>query len=259
MITAIAPRPSGRRAHARTRTPCTPTACSASFFELGRSRSAPPAARSTSSRTSSRRRPLDIPPFVLRGEVEESSATWGGPSAGRPREGRAARGVRPVHRPASRAYEADQPFEDNDEETRRALPAAELHRLSTRRSSWCSGSAAPAARAEATHRQRDAGAHRDAHPHGPAAGPHGDEPRRPRPACSRSLSSTPEELIAAADASRPRLLEEQTATEERTRHSEELHETFRELGVYRLLQPDATAAWRWTCPPSTADDVDRRG
>ena len=49
--------------------------------------------------------------------------------------------------------------------------------------------------------------------------------------------STPDELIAAADALRPRLLEEQAATEERTRYSEELHETFRELGVYRLLQP----------------------
>ena len=45
------------------------------------------------------------------------------------------------------------------------------------------------------------------------------------------------DLVAAADALRPRLLEEQAATEERTRYSEELHETFRELGFYRLLQP----------------------
>jgi 3-hydroxy-9,10-secoandrosta-1,3,5(10)-triene-9,17-dione monooxygenase len=49
--------------------------------------------------------------------------------------------------------------------------------------------------------------------------------------------STAEELVAAADELRPRLLEEQAATEERTRYSEELHETFRELGFYRLLQP----------------------
>jgi len=49
--------------------------------------------------------------------------------------------------------------------------------------------------------------------------------------------STPAELIAAADALRPRLLDEQAATEERTRYSEELHETFRDLGFYRILQP----------------------
>ena len=49
--------------------------------------------------------------------------------------------------------------------------------------------------------------------------------------------STAAELIAAADELRPRLLEEQAATEERTRYSEDLHETFRELGFYRMLQP----------------------
>jgi 3-hydroxy-9,10-secoandrosta-1,3,5(10)-triene-9,17-dione monooxygenase len=49
--------------------------------------------------------------------------------------------------------------------------------------------------------------------------------------------STAEELVAAADELRPRLLEDQAASEERTRYSEELHETFRELGFYRLLQP----------------------
>ena len=45
------------------------------------------------------------------------------------------------------------------------------------------------------------------------------------------------ELVASAEALRPRLLEEQAATEQRTRYSEELHDTFRELGFYRLLQP----------------------
>ena len=49
--------------------------------------------------------------------------------------------------------------------------------------------------------------------------------------------STATDLVAAADALRERLLEEQAATEERTRYSEELHETFRELGFYRMLQP----------------------
>ncbi len=46
-----------------------------------------------------------------------------------------------------------------------------------------------------------------------------------------------EDLVARADALRPRLLEEQEATEQRTRYSEELHEIFRDAGFYRLLQP----------------------
>jgi 3-hydroxy-9,10-secoandrosta-1,3,5(10)-triene-9,17-dione monooxygenase len=48
---------------------------------------------------------------------------------------------------------------------------------------------------------------------------------------------TADELVARADALRPRLLEEQAATEERTRYSEDLHEHFRECGFYRLLVP----------------------
>jgi 3-hydroxy-9,10-secoandrosta-1,3,5(10)-triene-9,17-dione monooxygenase len=48
---------------------------------------------------------------------------------------------------------------------------------------------------------------------------------------------TSEELVAKADALRPRLLEEQASTEERARYSEELHEIFREAGFYRLLVP----------------------
>ena len=48
---------------------------------------------------------------------------------------------------------------------------------------------------------------------------------------------TPGDIVAIADALRPRLLEEQAATEERTRYSEELHETFRDAGFYRLLVP----------------------
>jgi 3-hydroxy-9,10-secoandrosta-1,3,5(10)-triene-9,17-dione monooxygenase len=45
------------------------------------------------------------------------------------------------------------------------------------------------------------------------------------------------ELVAQADALRPRLLEEQAATEERAMYSEEFHELFRDAGFYRLVQP----------------------
>ena len=43
--------------------------------------------------------------------------------------------------------------------------------------------------------------------------------------------------VAFADELRPRLLEEQAATEERAQYSVELHETFTEAGLYRLVQP----------------------
>jgi 3-hydroxy-9,10-secoandrosta-1,3,5(10)-triene-9,17-dione monooxygenase len=49
--------------------------------------------------------------------------------------------------------------------------------------------------------------------------------------------TTPEEIVAKADELRPWLVEEQAATEERTHYSEELHETFRQAGFYRLLVP----------------------
>ena len=52
-----------------------------------------------------------------------------------------------------------------------------------------------------------------------------------------STVSSPADLVAAADELRPHLLEEQAATEERTRYSEELHERFRDVGFYRILQP----------------------
>jgi 3-hydroxy-9,10-secoandrosta-1,3,5(10)-triene-9,17-dione monooxygenase len=44
-------------------------------------------------------------------------------------------------------------------------------------------------------------------------------------------------LLARAEELRPRLLEEQAATEERTFYSEELHEAFRDAGFYRLHVP----------------------
>jgi 3-hydroxy-9,10-secoandrosta-1,3,5(10)-triene-9,17-dione monooxygenase len=45
------------------------------------------------------------------------------------------------------------------------------------------------------------------------------------------------ELVAQADELRPRLLEEQAATEERAMYSQEVHELFRDAGFYRLVQP----------------------
>jgi 3-hydroxy-9,10-secoandrosta-1,3,5(10)-triene-9,17-dione monooxygenase len=46
-----------------------------------------------------------------------------------------------------------------------------------------------------------------------------------------------DELVARADAFRPRLLEDQAAAEERAQYSEEMHEAFTEAGFYRLVQP----------------------
>jgi 3-hydroxy-9,10-secoandrosta-1,3,5(10)-triene-9,17-dione monooxygenase len=51
------------------------------------------------------------------------------------------------------------------------------------------------------------------------------------------VAVTADEVVARADALRPRLLEEQAATEARTRYSEELHEAFRDAGFYRILEP----------------------
>ena len=53
----------------------------------------------------------------------------------------------------------------------------------------------------------------------------------------RPQTTTPAEIVAAADALRPQLYAEQAATEERSYYSQELHEAFREAGFYRLLMP----------------------
>ena len=53
----------------------------------------------------------------------------------------------------------------------------------------------------------------------------------------RPLTTTPAEIVAAAEALRPQLLAEQAATEERSYYSRELHDAFREAGFYRLLMP----------------------
>jgi 3-hydroxy-9,10-secoandrosta-1,3,5(10)-triene-9,17-dione monooxygenase len=51
------------------------------------------------------------------------------------------------------------------------------------------------------------------------------------------MATLVEDVVARADALRPRLLGEQAETEERARYSEELHEAFTEAGFYRLVQP----------------------
>ena len=54
---------------------------------------------------------------------------------------------------------------------------------------------------------------------------------------SAEVAVTADEVVARADSLRPRLLEEQAATEERSYYSEELHEAFKEAGFYRILVP----------------------
>ena len=146
---------SGRRAGAATRTRSTPAACSRLlFFELGAI--AVGAARGRDRRLRGRpaaRRPLDIPPFVLRGEVDEYQHHLGDADrARRRRGGGAARGGRPLHRPGDarlRGRPAGRRQRRGDAAA--ARPAAALHpAVPTRRSTWSSGRAARAARAAGT-------------------------------------------------------------------------------------------------------------
>src|SRR5262249_44663314 len=60
---------------------------------------------------------------------------------------------------------------------------------------------------------------------------------RLREAVSAGAETTERALIARADELRPRLLEAQAATEERSFYSEELHEAFTDAGFYRLHVP----------------------
>ena len=53
---------------------------------------------------------------------------------------------------------------------------------------------------------------------------------------------TPDELVARAVALRPKLIAAQADTEERTYHSEELHQDFLDAGFYRCYALRATAA-----------------
>ena len=52
-----------------------------------------------------------------------------------------------------------------------------------------------------------------------------------------TVPATPREMVARARELRDRLRAEQAATEERTYHSSELFEAFRDAGLYRMLQP----------------------
>jgi len=59
---------------------------------------------------------------------------------------------------------------------------------------------------------------------------------------------TPEQALAAARALRPRLIEEQAETEQRTRHSPELHEEFLRSGFYHLLRPRTFGGYEFDLP-----------
>jgi 3-hydroxy-9,10-secoandrosta-1,3,5(10)-triene-9,17-dione monooxygenase len=59
---------------------------------------------------------------------------------------------------------------------------------------------------------------------------------------------TPREIVARAAAMRPKLLEEQAQTEERTFYSEETHRAFTEAGFYRILQPRRFGGYEFDMP-----------
>jgi 3-hydroxy-9,10-secoandrosta-1,3,5(10)-triene-9,17-dione monooxygenase len=59
---------------------------------------------------------------------------------------------------------------------------------------------------------------------------------------------TPREIVARADAMRPRLLELQAETEERTFYSEEIHQAFVDAGFYRILQPRRFGGYAFDLP-----------
>jgi 3-hydroxy-9,10-secoandrosta-1,3,5(10)-triene-9,17-dione monooxygenase len=59
---------------------------------------------------------------------------------------------------------------------------------------------------------------------------------------------TPAEVIRRAEALRPRLLEEQAATEERTFYGEEMHRAFSDAGFYRILQPRLFGGYEFDVP-----------
>jgi 3-hydroxy-9,10-secoandrosta-1,3,5(10)-triene-9,17-dione monooxygenase len=59
---------------------------------------------------------------------------------------------------------------------------------------------------------------------------------------------TPRDIVARAAAMRPKLLEEQAQTEERTFYSEETHRAFTEAGFYRILQPRRFGGYEFDMP-----------
>ena len=232
----------GRRAGARTPTRSTPAGCSRSCSSSSaRSRSAPRAARSTSTRRSCENKPIDIPPFV---------AAWRdrrvpppprrGDRPRRRRRGCAAVGDGPLSR-AGGAGLRGRPARSTRTARRHGACSCSSSRASAshpKPSTCCSEPAGPAPPAAATRSGTRCSRCRSCAPtwacsgteHSPTSAP------APRPG-GRIRLSTPAELIAAAEALRPRLLDEQAATEERTCYSEELHETFETPGFYRMLVP----------------------
>ena len=59
---------------------------------------------------------------------------------------------------------------------------------------------------------------------------------------------TPQTLIDRAIALRPKLIEEQAATEERTYYSQEMHEEFQRAGFYRLYIPRRYGGYEFDVP-----------
>jgi 3-hydroxy-9,10-secoandrosta-1,3,5(10)-triene-9,17-dione monooxygenase len=59
---------------------------------------------------------------------------------------------------------------------------------------------------------------------------------------------TPREIVARAAAMRPRLLELQADTEERTFYSEDTHRAFTQAGFYRILQPRRFGGYEFDLP-----------
>ncbi len=59
---------------------------------------------------------------------------------------------------------------------------------------------------------------------------------------------TPAEVIRRAEALRPRLLDEQAATEKRTFYGDEMHQAFLDAGFYRLLQPRMFGGYAFDVP-----------
>ncbi len=62
------------------------------------------------------------------------------------------------------------------------------------------------------------------------------------------IGVTPETLIDRAIALRPKLIEEQAATEERTYYSQEMHEEFQRAGFYRLYIPRRYGGYEFDVP-----------
>ena len=257
-------RRSGRRraaaglAHA-TRTRCTPAGCSRLlFFEFGAI--AVGAARGAIDVYEDvlRTKPIDIPPFVLRGEIDEYQHHLGEAvglvdvaeaalleGTDRYLEQAARARTRPTSRSTRTARRRGACSSCSSSCIRLCVEAVELLFRTGGTSSARDGQPA---------RQRDAGADRHAHPHGPAAGPHGDEPRAP---AARHASRASYEHARRAHRRRRRSA---PAPARRAGRDGGADRATRRSCTRRSASSAstgccsraATAAWSSTCPPSTA-------